>query len=335
MTVVKSIFYDVRPCLSRNAFINFIVGGRGTGKTFACKKFCIEDWFKHKRQFFYVRRYNTELELALTGFFDQLQNEGFFTDVEFRIKKDKRLTKFMIGDEVIGYACALSTALIMKSASFPHVYNLIFDEALIARGSGYHYLKNECVQFLELLESIFRLRDGRVLILSNAITVANPYYEYWNILPKIGKEFEFYRDNTILLQQVNSESFKEMKKKTKIGKLIDGTAYGDYAIDNKMLQDDGHFIAVKPYGSKFVCIVTINGLKHGVWANYKNGGYYISGYYDPSCRAIYALDTASHDDNSLLGGDVVEVLKTSYQYGLLFFESEKQKKRVLACIGYA
>lgn len=329
----NKIFYDVRPCLSRNAFINIIVGGRGTGKTFNCKKFCIEDWLKHKRQFFYVRRYNTELELSLNGFFEQLQHEGYFRDIEFRVQKKKGITTFYIGDDIIGYACALSTALIMKSASFPDVYNLIFDEALIARGSGYHYLRNECVQFLELLESIFRLRNGRVMILSNAITVANPYYEYWHILPKLDKEFELYHNGDICFQQVKNEAFTEVKKKSAVGRLIDGSEYGDYSINNVMLQDSDTFIASKPYGSKFVCIISINGLKQGIWRSDRLGAYFISGFYNPTCKTVYAFDTRSHDKDSMLvnksNSEVFNILKTAYDFGLLYFENQSQKKYVL------
>lgn len=336
MVVVKNIFYNVRPCLSRNCFINLIIGGRGTGKTFNCKKFCIEDFIKNNRQFFYVRRYNTEVELALTGFFEQLQEEGYFQDHEFNTKKVKKnLWSFSMDGEVIGYACALSTSPILKSASFPKVYNLIFDEALIARGSSYHYLKNEIILFLELLESIFRLRNGRVMILSNAITVANPYYDYWDIVPKVGKRFEIYHNGDICLEQVMNQEFIEAKKKTAVGRLIAGSKYGEYAIENKMLQDDGAFIAFKPHKAKAVGVIKIDGVTYGLWGHYKTGCYYVSSYYNPTCRHILAFKAGDHTEMTKLtsSGDIVLVrLKNAFQNACLYFESEKCKKRVLSCI---
>lgn len=336
MVIAKSIYYNVRPVLSRNAFINLIIGGRGTGKTFNCKKFCIEDYIKHKRQFFYVRRYNTEVDLALTGFFEQLQHEGYFEDHEFSIKKEKKhLTKFLMDGEVIGFACALSTSPIIKSASFPDVYNLIFDEALIPRGSSYHYLKNEIILFLELLESVFRLRDGRVMILSNAITVANPYYDYWDIVPKVGKQFEIYHNGDICLEQVMNQDFIEAKKKTAVGRLIAGTKYGDYAISNKMLQDDGAFIAFKPPKAKPVGVIKVDGVTYGLWGYHKTGCYYVSGYYNPTCRHILALKAGDHTETTTLtgSGDMLLIrLKNAFENACLYFESEKCKKRILSCI---
>lgn len=335
MVITKNIFYSVKPLLSRNAFINIVIGGRGTGKTFNAKKFCIEDYIKHNRQFFYVRRYNTELDLAMQGFFEQLQKENYFTEHTFTVKKSKHLYKFFMDKKPIGFACALSTALIFKSASFPDVYNLIFDEALIARGSSYRYLRNEVTQFLELLESIFRLRNGRVLILSNAITVANPYFEFWNIVPKADKQFEFYHDGDICLEQVQNEEFKQEKLKTPIGRLIANTEYGDYAIDNKMLQDDASFIGFKPNDAKYSFLIKIDGSKFGVWTSNKQGALFISSLYDPTKPLVLALDAESHDEASVLLGKSETAylrLKRAFELGLLFFENQKQKHKVISAL---
>ena len=43
----KSIYFDIHPILTYNALINFIIGERGVGKTYGCKKFCIADFIKN------------------------------------------------------------------------------------------------------------------------------------------------------------------------------------------------------------------------------------------------------------------------------------------------
>lgn len=333
MVVAKSIFYNPAYVLSRNCFLNFVIGGRGAGKTLNCKKFCIEDYIKHHRQFFYVRRYNTELDIALTGFFEQLQHEGYFTENKFKVKKFKRnLWSFEMDGDVIGYACALSTSLIIKSASFPDVYNLIFDEILLGRGTSYHYLKNEPVLFLELLESIFRLRNGRCLLLSNAISVANPYFDYFGIKLNKDKNFERYKDGLICLEQVENQEFTETKRKSVIGRLIDGTAYGDYAINNKMLEDNGAFIAWKPSGSKIVGTIVLEGKKLGLWSDYRSGCLYICGVFNPNCKSVIAFSNDDHNENTHLlvkrNEGLLESLRTAYVYSCLYFENESIKKNI-------
>lgn len=334
MQIDKSIFYDVKPLLSRNCFINFIVGGRGTGKTFGCKKFVIDDFIKNKRQFFYIRRFNTELELSLTGFFEQLTKEGLYPDYEFKVKKiQKNLFAFYVNGEIAGYACALTTSLVIKSASFPEVYNLIFDEVLLARGTSYHYLKNEQILFLELLDSIFRLRNGRCLLLSNAISVANPYYDYWNIRPKIDKRFDVYQNGLICLEQVRNQDFIETKRKSLVGRLIDGTEYGDYSINNKMLQDDGAFIAWKPAGAKIIGTLIVDNRYLGLWSDYRSGSLYINGAYNPNCKEILAFSASDHNESTFLllkqNNYLFEKLRTAFQYGCLYFENESVKHNVL------
>lgn len=334
MVVAKSIFYNPAYVASRNAFLNFCIGGRGCGKTFNCKVFCINDFIKHGRQFFYVRRYNTELELGLTNFFEQLQHEGYFTENSFKTTKIKKnLFKFEMDGEIIGYACALTTSLIAKSASFPDVYNLIFDEVLLARGTSYHYLKNEVVVFLELIESIFRLRNGRCFLLSNAVSVVNPYFDYWNIKLNKDKKFEVYQNGLICVEQVNDSEFVQTKRQSVLGRLVDGTRYGDYAIDNKMLQDTGEFIAWKPAGSKVIGTVVIDGKKLGLWSDYRSGCLYICGVYNPNSKDVLAFSASDHSEESVLVGRsavVFGTLKTAFQYGCLFFENESIKKAVVA-----
>ena len=334
MTIPKNIFYNPAYVASRNAFINFVIGGRGAGKTFNCKVYCINDFIKHKRQFFYVRRYNTELELALTNFFEQLQHEGFFIDNVFKTMKIKKnLYKFTMDGEIIGYACALTTSLIAKSASFPDVYNLIFDEVLLARGTSYHYLKNEVVMFLELLESIFRLRNGRCFLLSNAVSVANPYFDYWNIRLKKDKRFEAYQKGIICVEQVNDTAFVETKRQSVLGRLVDGTRYGEYAIDNKMLQDNGEFIAWKPSGSRDIAVLVVDGKKYGLWSDYRSGCLYICGVYNPNSKDVLAFSASDHSsDTTLIGRSAVVFnnLKTAFQFGCLYFENESVKKAVVS-----
>lgn len=333
MTVVKSIFYNPSYVCSRNAFINFIIGGRGVGKTMNCKRFCIDDFIKNGRQFFYIRRYNTELEIAFEGFFEQLQHEGYYTDREFKILKFKKnLWKFTMDGDIIGFACALTTSLIAKSASFPDVYNLIFDEVLLARGTSYHYLKNEVVLFLELLESIFRLRGGRCFLLANAVSVANPYFDYWNIKLKKDKNFERYQDGLICVELVDNKDFTEIKRKSVLGRLINGTRYGEYAIDNKMLQDSGSFIAWKPSGSRIVGTVIVDGKKLGLWSDYRSGCLYICGVYNPNSTDVIAFSTSDHSEGTVLAwhsNPLFEQLKTAFQFGCLYFENESVKKSVL------
>lgn len=65
----------------------------------------------------------------------------------------------------VGYAMTLSTAQDLKSTNFSKVTSIIFDEFIIEEGQKKYYLSNEVVVFLNLVETIARLRDIKIFML--------------------------------------------------------------------------------------------------------------------------------------------------------------------------
>ena len=76
---------------SYNKFLNFIIGGRGIGKTYGFKKDCISRYKKTGKQFLYLRRYKTDLKKINTFLNDQFEN---FKDYEFKITGGSNFTTF-------------------------------------------------------------------------------------------------------------------------------------------------------------------------------------------------------------------------------------------------
>ena len=129
-----SVFYDGYKTLTYNALFNFIIGNRGSGKTYWAKRWAINDFIKKGEQFIYLRRYKTELR-TIKNFFADISEE--FPGVDFTVKGNDLL----IDGEKAGEAMALSTSKIMKSNSYPKVTKIIFDEFIIDKGV-YSYLPN-------------------------------------------------------------------------------------------------------------------------------------------------------------------------------------------------
>ena len=331
------MFYDFNKLLSYNALLNFVIGERGVGKSFGAKKFVISDYLKNGTEFVYIRRYKTELDNAYEGFFDQLQNEGLFLDHSFRIAASKKkIDKFYCDKEVCGYGVPLSTANILKSASFPKVKTLIFDEFLIDNGT-YHYLRNEVTQFLDIIETIARLRDVRVLLLGNAITISNPYFDYFKLGLPYNSEFRTFKDGTILVNYIKNPAYREKKKATRFGALIDGTEYGEYAIDNAFLRDNDSFIAKRDKDARVYSTIVLKGSKYGIWQNWKTGFVYISKDFEPSNPCVFVFDINDHTENTIYtkarNSTWFQPVLKAYKMGCLFFETQKIKNDFIAIIG--
>lgn len=333
----KNIYYNFDKLFSYDFLIAFVIGERGVGKSFNAKLAVLKRFIKTGEQFIYIRRYKTELDTSLATFWDDLQNNGYFDDLELKVKKTKMLTQFTCDGEVCGYAVPLSTANILKSTAFPKVSMIIFDEFLLDNSGTYRYLKNEVTMLLDVIETVGRLRDNlKVILLGNALNVhASPYFAYWNLELPYNSEFRTFYDGTIVVNYIKNAAYREAKKKSKFGKLIDGTDYGRYAIDNEVFRENNSFIEKRPPNSSFYGLLIINGINIGIWDG-RNGYLYMSEKYDPNTNLKYVLDYNDHTENTIFTNIRENVLMhiclRGYKLGWLRFENQKVKSAAVAIL---
>ena len=325
------MFYNFDKLFSYNFLIAFVIGERGVGKSFNSKLAVLKKFIRTGEQFLYIRRYKTELDTALANFWDDLQANGYFDDLHLEVKKSKMLTQFLCDGEVCGYAVPLSTANILKSTPFPKVSTIIFDEFLLDTGGTYRYLKHEVTMFLDVIESVGRLRDNlKVILLGNALNVhASPYFAYWDLeLPVDGSEFRTFKDGAIVVNYIRNLEYRKAKKASKFGKLIDGTEYGKYAIDNEILRENNSFIGKRPHNAVFECELIINGTPLGMW-NGHDGYMYISEKYDPNTVHKFVFDYSDHTEGTIFENARQNIWMSlairAYKQGWLKFESQKIK----------
>jgi len=306
--------------LTHNCLFNFVIGNRGAGKTYWSKEWAIKNFLKDGSQFIYLRRYKQELKKNKQFFNDILD---LFPDTEFDVKG----TTFYINKKEAGFAMPLSTSKIEKSTTFPNVKRIIFDEFIIDKGV-YRYLTDEVVMFLEFYETIARTRNVTVFFLSNATTTVNPYFLYFDLKLPYGSLLT--KKNDMLLQLVQDQDFIDMKKATRFGKIIQGTKYAEYAIENKFLRDNQDFIKKKTGNCSYYFTMKYRGELIGVWANFGEGVIYISDDVDDSCRYVYSITMEDHAPNLTLIKNIsksnrLKVFVEQFKNGLVCFETTKVK----------
>lgn len=203
-----SLYYNPDQLLTYNRVLNFTVGARGIGKTFSWKRRVIKKFLEKGEMFAYVRRYKTELKKIGT-FFDDVRE--FFPNDSLEVKG----WKFFINGKLAGYAIPLSTYQNEKSASYPEVKTIFFDEFIREATGGVGYLKNEVNSFMNLCDTIIRTRsDARIICLSNAVTVINPYFVYFKLYPDVTRRFNKFPD--IMIEIPESRDFAEERKKNTV-----------------------------------------------------------------------------------------------------------------------
>lgn len=309
------MYWDINKSKSYNCLFNFIVGARGVGKTYGCKEEVIKNYIKRGEQFVYLRRYKEELK-KVKKFFDDIADQ--YEDLQLKVDPPY----FKCNGEMMGTAMALSTAKVEKSVPFPRVSTIIFDEFILDKGY-HHYLPDEVTNFLEAYSTIARDRDVKVYFLSNALTMTNPYFLYFDISPPYGKDIK--AQNDILIEVVRDDEYSDHMKKTRFAKIIEGTPYADYAIDNSFLRDDRNFVEKKSEKARYVFGMVYKGVTYGVWIDYTKGLEYVSNDVDPSNKLTYSLTLDDHSPNlMLLKGQksvLVENFIKFYKLGLVRFEN--------------
>ena len=321
-------FYDFTEVLSHNGVYNFIVGGRGLGKTYGAKKLAIKNYLKHGNQFIYLRRYKTELG-ARTSFFADVSEE--FPDEVFRVEGllAQVLDKGASTDKkqvwhTMGYFMALSNAQSRKSMALPDVTEIIFDEFIIEKGA-LHYLPDESKVFNDFYSTVDRWKDKtRVLFLANALTIMNPYFLAFGIEPD-GRELMKRHDGFVCAHFPNGEAFQAGVFKTRFGKFIQGTEYADYSVGNQFFDNHGNLIDAKTdKATYFMTIETVSGL-FSLWVDsWTDTTYYVQRKRPKDDEAIFTtiLANVSEDKQYLpYSHKILQTIRGAYGSSRVLFDS--------------
>ena len=318
------MWYDIGRLLSYNPLFAFVIGNRGGGKTYNATRWAIKSFLKNEKQFIIVRRYKEELKKCGL-FFDAIKHE--FPGHKFQVIGRTA----MIDDKVAGYFIPLSTSQKEKSTSYPNVDKIIFDEFIIDT-SNTRYLKNEVEIFLDLYETVNRTRNNtRAIFLGNNISIVNPYFTFFKIRPNLNERFNVFKNGDLVVEIYSDTTFIENKKQSRFGKLVDGTAWSDYAIENSSLRDSDEFILKKkPQNSTYMFSVRIDGSDYGLWLSHKEGLIYANNQCDKYNSHKYILTKDDHEPNYLMlrafkNCNDIKTLKYAFDNGLLYYNNQNTK----------
>lgn len=297
------------------------------GKTYGAVKFVTKQFIKKNEQFAYIRRYKSDLKQSVSTFFTSVINNKEFPKNNLSSKHDK----FLCDGNICGYAMTLSTAQDLKSTNFDNVKTIIFDEFIIDEGQKKYYLHNEVETFLNLIETIARMRNIRVFLLGNAgNVVTNPYFLYFDLSLPFNNDIKTFKNGLILLQYMNNEEYRKAKSQTPFGRLVAGTSYEKYAIENQDTHINKNFIEHKQATSKFTFAFIHENETFGVWFDYLQGKVYVSKDYIKNTPYIFATTLKDHTENTLFLSSAKKYncwknFIENYQLGNVRFENQKIK----------
>lgn len=345
---IKS-YYNFDKLLSYNATMNFLVGGRGLGKTFGAKKKGITSAIKSPieeiadelhagNQFMLVRRYQEELKLSKNTFFADIQS--FFPKHDFKSvgiqalmapidTRGEKKRKWII----IGFFIPLSIAQNFKGVSFPNVKIIIFDEFIIEKGN-LRYLPDEAKVFMNFYSTVDRYKDKtRVLFLANSVAINNPYFIAYKIDPRKADENGFIRlfNGYMLAHFPNSDDFENEVYQTKFGKFIAGSEYAEYAVGNAFADNHDALIKSKPQSAIYMfTLETLQG-RFSVWYDVRTDNYFALSKL-PKAELLFTIINEKMDENKTLmtfSDKPLGNLRTAYRHGKMWFDRPSTRNSFL------
>lgn len=323
-------YYKFDAVRSYNAPWMFIAGGRGIGKTFGCKENAVRDFIRKGDMFIYLRRYKDELKTSKNTFFADFEYK--FPKHDFRVMGSEAQiapikTRGEKGREwqTMGYFISLSTAQGVKSVAFPRVKTIIFDEFIIEKGN-IHYLPDEATVFLNFFNTVDRAMDKtRVFFLANAVSIMNPYFIKYNIMPEKGDEFikrSFNGDLFIVAHFPDSQAFADVVNETRFGKFIRGTEYAEYAVQNQFADNHDNLLSVKDYRARYQFSLEAHNGTFSIWLDSVANEWFVQKK-RPKDEKMFTLlpERMSKDKTYIQFNDkMLGFLRTAFRHGRVTFD---------------
>lgn len=321
---------------------------RTGGKTTYFNRLCVNKWRDKGEKFCLVYRFNYELDNVADKFFKDIKNLFFpsYTMTSERrasgIFHELFLTRY--GEKTpspCGYAIALNNADQIKKYShfFSDVSRMLFDEF---QSETNHYCPNEITKLISVHTSIARgngeqIRYVPIYMLSNPVSIINPYYTEMGISNRLKGDTHFLRGDGFVLEQGFIESASKAQKESGFNRAFSTNKYVAYSAENVYLNDNAAFIE-KPKGKcNYICTIKYNNKEFAVRDFPELGILYCDDRVDYSFKNKISVTTEDHNINYVMlkKNDLfIQNLRYFFERGCFRFKDIQCKDALLKTISY-
>ena len=352
----EPIYYDGTKLLSmldidgNKPEIYLCTTNRTGGKTTFFNRMMINGFMKRKEKFLLLYRFNYELDDVEEKFFKDIQglffSNYYMTSESICKGKIRRLyfgtdpsdMQFM---EECGYAVALNDADAIKKYShfFSDVKKILFDEF---QSETNKYCADEIKKFLSIHTSVARGKGEQrryvpVYMLSNQVSLINPYYTAMKINSRLNTETRFLKGKGFVLEQGFIQTASEAQKNSGVFKAFADESYTQFSSENVYLNDNFSFIEQPKGRGKYLATIKYEGKEYGIISYANEGIVYCSNKADSTFPVRIALTTEDHNINYVMLKSyplLMLQLRFYFERGCFRFNDLKSKEAVLTMISY-
>lgn len=347
-------FYDWDKTFSyqtgTNGEICLVAGGKDIGKTFGLRKKCVERFIKAGERFCEICRTKEEQKSVMVGYFDKLQNEGFFPEYVFKCEKSTGyIARKPASDDdspdwkVICYFVALTAFQQEKKRTYVKPTRFIYDEAIIDTKDRYHrYLPDEFLILANLLDSISRQQPHddyqyRVYLLGNAVDLTCPFLRFNGVerMPEFG--YHWYKNKTVLFHYVEPWDAQDRKAYTLVGRMLAGHDESKVIFDNEFQDTTGGEIMRKTSAAKYAYALRWGKVTFAIWIDYGKGYFFITTKLPKRAQNVYTLAKSDSSVNYQVverADSLMKLLTEIYRLGGLRYESASVREAFFEVLGF-
>ena len=315
---------------------------RTGGKTTYFSRLCVNRFNDKGEKFALIYRYNYELDDCADKFYKDI-SKLFFDGTTMTSKRRANgiFHELFIDDKSCGYALSLNSADQIKKYS--HLFNdtkrIMFDEF---QSETNHYCTDEIKKFISVHTSIARgngeqIRYVPVYMLSNPVSIINPYYVELGISNRLNDETKFLRGDGFVLEQGFVKSASEAQKQSGFNRAFARNEYVAYSAECVYLNDNTAFIE-KPDGfPHYIATLKYNGSEYGVREYVEQGIIYCDDKADSTFPVRISVTTDDHEINYVMlkRNDLfLANLRFYFEHGCFRFKDLRCKEAVLKALSY-
>lgn len=315
---------------------------RTGGKTTYFGRLCINRFLDKCEKFGLIYRYNYELDDVVDKFYKDL-GSLFFPEHEMSSKRRASgiFHELFLDDKSCGYALSLNSADQIKKYShlFSDIQRMIFDEF---QSESNHYCSNEIKKLLSVHTSVARgqgeqVRYVPVYMLSNPVSIINPYYVEMDISNRLKDNTKFLRGDGFVLEQGFIDSASEEQKKSGFNKAFSKNKYVAYSSESVYLNDNQSFVDKVNGKSRYLCTLRYRGVDYAIREFTEEGILYCDARADSTFRLKITVTTEDHQVNYVMlkrNDFFLSNLRYLFERGCFRFKDLKCKEAVLHALSY-
>lgn len=326
---------------------------RTGGKTTFFNRFVVKKFLEGKGKFALLYRFAKELKGCDEKFFKDI-GELFFPDYLMRSESrgdgdyyelflyKKNEIDCKRPGKSCGYALALNSADQIKKQSHQlnDIERMIFDEF---QSETNHYCTDEISKFISVHVSIARghglqSRYVPVYMISNHITLLNPYYTEFDIATRLQAGTKFLRGDGFVLEHGFVESAAEAMKQSSFNRAFKRNKQISYLQKERVyLNDNAAFIEKMSGLSRYIATMKYKGIQYGVRAFDEQGIIYCDNRPDLTYPMKLSITTDDHNINYVMlraNADFLARLRYYFDNGCFRFKDLKCKEVILKALSY-